>query len=295
MSNGASTSLLSSGDVTPQLANAVLYAYLPGPQGGWAIASALFGYSSVSGRLPFTYPKIKADKGGSVVYRYFPYWHLTPKSEWSPPTFSSAIRQAPGHTSAPNSSPNPALYDFSLWFGYGNSYTSWTYSNVRIIPDTLTSPDQVATLYVTVTNNGMIGQTTSGHDYHSLLVFKQMTSCVDKHSSEGCILKDDCTRDCLLPDSKRTPQLMAFDKLKISRHGGSQTYRFSITPRKDLAFWQCQTGKLCERYLQNTVYTLYIGRCSPDVSNCTHNKLHVTSVEIRYNGGARCGVDGCKL
>ena len=51
----------------PDLADAVVHAMVPGPQGGPAIASLLYGEYAPSGRLPITYPK---DEGVTV-----PHWH----------------------------------------------------------------------------------------------------------------------------------------------------------------------------------------------------------------------------
>lgn len=45
--------LLSAGDIVDH-ANAVIHAYLPGPDGGVAIAETLFGINNPSGRLSFT-------------------------------------------------------------------------------------------------------------------------------------------------------------------------------------------------------------------------------------------------
>jgi hypothetical protein len=61
----------------PQLADAVLLGYLPGPMGGQAVAEVVSGIVSPSGRLPFTYPK----DHGSIPYPY----HHKPSSQCTDP------------------------------------------------------------------------------------------------------------------------------------------------------------------------------------------------------------------
>jgi beta-glucosidase len=106
----------------------LLYAFYPGQEGGNAVADVLFGDYNPGGRLPVTMPKTDAqlpawndnfndDYGGG--YRWFDEMHYTPQ----------------------------------FAFGYGLSYTTFSYSNLSITP-TSAAPGQLVTVSVDVTNTG---------------------------------------------------------------------------------------------------------------------------------------------
>jgi beta-glucosidase len=110
-------------------AQAVLEAWYPGVDGGNAIAHTLAGLNNPAGRLPvtfyasldglpaFTDYNIKSSAGGRT-YRYF-----TGKPLWG--------------------------------FGYGLSYTTFTYGDVKLSADNLKAGDPI-TATVTVTNSGAV-------------------------------------------------------------------------------------------------------------------------------------------
>ncbi|WP_143306783.1 glycoside hydrolase family 3 C-terminal domain-containing protein [Chitinophaga vietnamensis] len=93
---------------------AILEAWFPGPQGGIAVAETLFGDYNPGGKLPVTFPKTS----GQLEYN-FPY---KPGSHAGQP---SSGNNGYGRTSV-----NGALYPF----GYGLSYTTFTYSNLVVTP-----------------------------------------------------------------------------------------------------------------------------------------------------------------
>ncbi len=94
-------------DVRTRLA-ALVMAYLPGSEGGRAVADVLYGSTNPSGRLPFTWPRAAPD--------------------------------VPSPYDAPRAGAAP-LYPF----GYGLSYTTFAYENLRVTPAEVT---------VDVTNTG---------------------------------------------------------------------------------------------------------------------------------------------
>jgi beta-glucosidase len=99
-------------------ANAVVNAYLPGPDGGKGIADVLFGLENPSGRLPFTYP--------AFPHNHHFYYHK----------ISSATSFRP------------------QWeFGRGLSYTSFEYSDVIMSPAVIAEGEE-ATASVVVSNTG---------------------------------------------------------------------------------------------------------------------------------------------
>jgi beta-glucosidase len=106
-------------------AQAILMAYNPGNEGGTAIADVLFGDYNPSGKLPFTYPRTP---NGLVTYD-----HKLFETE---------------ATSYGNMAFNPQFE-----FGHGLSYTTFTYSNLRLSQKTMPANGTMG-VSVTVTNSG---------------------------------------------------------------------------------------------------------------------------------------------
>ena len=106
------------------LAESILVAYLPGNEGGLAIADVLFGDENPSGKLPFTYPKYS----GAI---------------WSYDHVKADARDKGFGFEA---------YDPQYPFGHGLSYTDFTYSSLTA-EDTLYMGDTL-TVSVTVANTG---------------------------------------------------------------------------------------------------------------------------------------------
>ncbi len=99
-------------------AKAIVNAYLPGMEGGQAIADVLFGDVNPSGKLPFTYPQFQ---GNFTTYDHKP---------------SESSRYTP------------------QWpFGYGLSYTTFSYRGLRADKSEL-APGETVTITVEVTNTG---------------------------------------------------------------------------------------------------------------------------------------------
>ena len=101
--------------------NAVLVAFLPGMEGGNAIADILFGDANPSGKLPVTYPKTPS---GYTTYDYKPI-EVFDVNKFDP-----------------------------LWpFGYGLSYTTFNYSNLRLSSNEITENDELL-VQIDVKNTG---------------------------------------------------------------------------------------------------------------------------------------------
>ena len=154
-------------------ASAVLLAPLPGNEGGRAIADVLFGDANPSGKLPTTYPKY------SNSLETYDHKHAD---------------QDGGHL------------DPQYEFGYGLSYTTFTYSDLQLRADELTADGQLI-VSVTVTNAGRL----AGKEVVQLYVSDEVAS--------------------ITPPVKR---LRAFQKIELAP-GASQTVSFELSPR-DLAF-----------------------------------------------------------
>jgi beta-glucosidase len=102
-------------------AGAILMAYLPGMEGGQAIADVLFGDANPSGKLPYTYPKYS---GWYVCY---------------------------DHKKSAETAPNK--FDPQWQFGHGLSYTTFEYSGLQLDKKKL-SPDDTLTVTVNIANAG---------------------------------------------------------------------------------------------------------------------------------------------
>jgi beta-glucosidase len=103
---------------------AVLQAYLPGNEGGTAIAKIIYGVTNPSGKLPYTYPRF----AGDVVH----YDHKS--TEKNDKLFGTTAYQP--------------LFDF----GSGLSYTQFGYTNLLVSP----SKDQGFQVSTTITNTGKV-------------------------------------------------------------------------------------------------------------------------------------------
>ncbi|HTB82289.1 MAG TPA: beta-glucosidase BglX [Candidatus Sulfotelmatobacter sp.] len=119
-----------------QTADALLEAWFPGTEGGPAIADVLFGAENPSGKLPVTFPR----NLGQVPIFY------AQKNTGRP------LDPADPHAEYKSSyidSPNTPLYPF----GYGLSYTTFKFSDVRL-DRTAIKPGEKITATVSVTNTG---------------------------------------------------------------------------------------------------------------------------------------------
>jgi beta-glucosidase len=104
-------------------ASAVLMAYNPGNEGGQAVADVLFGDFNPCGKLPFTYPRFP---NGLMTYDH--------KAFETEGFDNAGIRPQFG-------------------FGYGLSYTTFSYEGLRLNRKTIGSSEQLS-VSVTVTNSG---------------------------------------------------------------------------------------------------------------------------------------------
>lgn len=109
-------------------AKAVLFAWMPGTQGGPAVANVLYGCSNPSGKLTETFPYHM----GQIPVYYS--------------DFATGRPQMPSYIDIPKE----PLYPF----GYGLSYTEYTYSHVKLDQKVLDSQTDVIHASVRVKNTG---------------------------------------------------------------------------------------------------------------------------------------------
>lgn len=159
------------------LATATLMAYLPGNEGGNAVADVLFGDVNPSGKLPFTYPR-------------------------SPNALVNYYRKNIENGNSDDSHGYNPLYEF----GFGLSYTTFQYSNLRIDKHDL-KDNETLTVNVDVTNTGA------------------------REGKESVLLFTSELYASITPDTKR---LRAFNKIGL-KAGETKTVTFKISA-KDLAY-----------------------------------------------------------
>lgn len=128
---------------------AILEAWFPGPESGRVIAETLFGDNNPGGKLSITFPK----STGQIELN-FPY---KPASQ---------AGQGEANSWGKNSV-NGALYPF----GYGLSYTTFAYSNLKVSPE-ITHPQGDITVTVDVTNTGQ----RKGDDVVQLYLKQEISS-----------------------------------------------------------------------------------------------------------------------
>ncbi|KAK6343797.1 hypothetical protein TWF696_007459 [Orbilia brochopaga] len=207
---------------------AVVWAGLPGQESGNGLVDVLYGSKAPSGKLPFTIAKSASDYGTSIVsgddnfseglyidYRRFDSQGISPRYE----------------------------------FGFGLSYTTFSYTNLAIsytstttgpITSTSNAPggypalyDPVATITARITNTGSV----SGAEVAQLYIGLPSTA-----------------------PSTPPKQLRGFQKLKLAA-GASGTATF-VLKRKDLAYWDVSRQLWV---VPTGNFVLYIGSSSRDI------------------------------
>ena len=168
-------------------AAAILDMYLPSNFGADALADILTGDVNPSGKLPITYPRYTNSLAG--------YIHKPSEG---------------------NGNPQGSDFFPQYQFGYGLSYTTFEYSDIKINKKSF-SPDETATINVTVKNTG----NREGKEVVQLFVSDLVAS--------------------LTPDVKR---LRGFEKIDLNP-GESKTVTFKL-PVKNLAFVNTANKRILE-------------------------------------------------
>ena len=182
----------------------ILLAWQPGSQSGHAIVDVLLGKYNPAGKLPMTFPR--SDRQLPIYYNQFSTGRPGPKKEvfWS-----HYIDEA--HT---------PLYEF----GYGKSYTQFSYSDLQITPGN----DSVS-ITVTLSNIGSL----KGEEVAQLYIHDRVSSVV-----------------------RPVRELKGFKKLLLEA-GARTTIRFDL-PRSAFGYFDAQ-GKW---FLEPGWFDIYVGGSS---------------------------------
>ena len=173
-------------------ANSILVGFLPGMKGGNAIADIIFGKVNPSGKLPVTYPKFPS---GFTCYDYKPIEDFEANH-----------------------------YDPQWAFGYGLSYTTFEYSDLKLNSTEL-KEDENLSVSVKVKNTG----TRTGKEIVQLYV----------HDLYGSV-------------SRPMKQLKGFEKVEL-KPGESREITFTINPEQ-LSF----IGRNSKRIIEPGDFEIYI-------------------------------------
>ncbi|MEW5798094.1 MAG: beta-glucosidase BglX [Bacteroidota bacterium] len=198
---------------------AIVEAWHLGVETGNALADVLFGDYNPSGKLPVTFPR---SVGQIPIY----YNH---KNTGRPMTASDK------YTSRYLDSPNSPLYPF----GYGLSYTTFAYSNLKVSSSSI-KKNQTITVSVDVENTGI----RSGDEVVQLYI-----------------------RDDVATVTRPVKELKGFKKIPLNP-GEKKTVEFTLTP-DDLSFYNLEMKKVVEA----GTFTLFAGGNSED---CIETKFEVT-------------------
>ncbi|MFN0049373.1 MAG: glycoside hydrolase family 3 N-terminal domain-containing protein [Cytophagales bacterium] len=173
-------------------ANAVIQTYLPGNFGGDALAAILFGEVNPSGKLPYTYAMF-------------------------PNATSSYIHKYSEETKKPEGMYNyEADYNQQYEFGFGLSYTTFTYADLKL-DKTKLNESETLIISVKVTNSGA----KEGKEVVQLYISDIVAS--------------------IAPDVKR---LRGFQKINL-KAGESKVVEFTISP-KDIAVINADSQSVTE-------------------------------------------------
>jgi beta-glucosidase len=211
------------------LADAIVFAGIPGQEGGIAIANVLSGEVNPSGKLATTFP---------VKYEDVPSAKNFPGKEFP----EKAIVTAMG-----KSTPSEVVYEEGIYvgyryfnsfgvkpaypFGFGLSYTQFAYSNLKLGSPSFSGK---LTACVTVTNTGK----AAGKEVVQLYVTAP-TGKLDKPSLE----------------------LKAFAKTTMLQPGGTQTLTFTLLPKDLASFNTEQSAWIADA----GTYVVKIGASSEDI------------------------------
>lgn len=200
-------------DIEP-LAKAIVHIMLPGNYGGDALANLLAGDANFSAKLPYTYPK---EINSLANYDY--------KVSEEVGTMAGAYNY-------------DAKVSLQWPFGYGLSYTTFEYANLKVDKANFTA-DDVLTVTVDVKNTG------------------------SRAGKESVLLYSSDLIASIVPDNKR---LRCFTKISLEP-GETKTVTFTL-PAKDLAF----VGADGRWTLEEGDFLLKVARLSVPTA-CTKTKV----------------------
>ena len=193
------------------IADALLYSFHPGTMGGPGIANILFGQVVPSGKLPVSFPKMVGQI--PVYYNHNNTGRPSNKTE----TLLYDIPLEAGQVSLGNTSYHlDAGFDPLFPFGYGLSYTTFEYGNIRLKAAQLKENETLEVSF-TLKNTGKFDATEVAQLY---------------------------IRDISASLVRPVKELKSFRRVML-KSGESKEITLSV-PVSDLAFWGIENRKVIE-------------------------------------------------
>ncbi|NOX65947.1 MAG: beta-glucosidase [Chlorobi bacterium] len=199
-------------------ADAILLAWLPGQEGGHVVADILKGKVNPSGKLPDSFPLKYEDVPSANSF------HGVPTDKPINSFYKEGIYVGYRYYDSFNV---PTAYEF----GYGLSYTTFDYSDLKLSNDTFTSKMKVA---VTVTNTGKV----AGKEIVQLYLAAPITEI-----------------------EKPIQELKGFAKTKLLKPGESQRLTFELDEQSLASFWSGISAWVADK----GNYEVRIGASSTDI------------------------------
>lgn len=216
---------------------AIIFAHLPGQESGPALVSLLYGESNAWGKLPYTVARNESDYGGLLK----PSLGSGQFTDFPQANFTEGVFIDYRRFDQANIEPR---YEF----GFGLSYTTFSYSNLATSQDTTANTSQYP--------SGAVlegGQTDLWDVLFSVTVDVQNTGKVNGTEVPQLYLQ--------VPDATRPRVLRGFDKPFLEA-GQTVTVTFPLT-RRDLSVWDTVAQKWA---LQRGKYTVFVGASSRDLA-----------------------------
>ena len=204
----------------------LLFLWYPGEEGGTALADILFGVQNPEGKLPDTFEAKWEDN--STFHSYYPQDNSNPAE----PHIHYAEGVFLGYRYFDSSSVNTAGVQPRFPFGFGLSYTTFAFSNLRVSRSTI-RPDDSLTVTLTIRNTGKV----AGADVAQIYIGEQHPA---------------------VPRPRY--ELKAFQKVRLAP-GESRTITLPLN-RRSFAYWSQQDHAW---KVDPGFFTIYAGDSSASV------------------------------
>ncbi|KAH7085322.1 beta-glucosidase-like protein [Paraphoma chrysanthemicola] len=216
---------------------AVLFAGVPGQESGHAIADVLYGDVNPSGRLPYTVAKKESDYGALLNSTVDPSNPAFLQSD-----FTEGLYIDYRAFDAQNITPR---YEF----GYGLSYTTFSYANLSITP--------VANASLSPFPSPSVPIVQGGHPELWQVLYRATISV----TNTGKVAGHEVAQLYLGIPNAPAKQLRGFERVSILQPGETKHVEFALD-RRDLSIWNVVAQKW---EVQRGKYAVYVGASSRDV------------------------------
>ena len=216
---------------------AVIYAHLPGQDSGQSLVDVIYGVQSPSGRLPYTVAKKDTDYGVTLkpaAPENSELWH--PQSN-----FTEGVYIDYKHFIAHNITPQ-------FEFGYGLTYTTFSYSGLRIQKSSGSYPMQCPTNSSVSAEGG------------NPLLWETVATVSATITNTGSVAAAEVAQLYVNIAGGPAKALRGFEKVYLAP-SASATVNFQLT-RRDLSYWDVVSQSWV---LQKGTYAIYVGKSVLDI------------------------------